>query len=500
MRYHQITKFRRRRRLFLGLLLGLGAVFAQEVLAQTPIVVTSATDEELKAGLPPPQTTALTAKLLTLQDAIALALRNNPNVLNARLQRISDRYALELADYAFQPHIGLTGNVTVQEDKKTGYNAAPDITWDTRIGTHFEAKGSTDLEGNQQTTVSVVQPILKGFGKVNEFSWLDAQDSEIANRQTFKNNIIDMVTDVITGYRTVVADYNNLQVQEKTLKREEETGNQYQLRVKAGKMAPSELLQEQATLANTRLSTMRQRTATDQDYQTLLDTLGLSPASKLKLDTNINFHVYHPPSKEEAIEIALNHNPQYVIQKIQLNETRRTFLLAKDNTRWQLDLSGSVSFANAPGANSIVNTFDSIVTTDKPTAIATLSIPIRDISSRVDLVNARVQLAQAEDDLDQSRRSLIRQVVNALNALSSELEQLDIGEQAVVLQRKNLEAERIKQEYGQTTALNVNIIQDNLLQQELDFINSQINYLNDVTQFQNLLGITLDEWHIEMRY
>ncbi len=45
------------------------------------------------------------------------------------------------------------------------------------------------------------------------------------------------------------------------------------------------------------------------------------------------------------------------------------------------------------------------------------------------------------------------------------------------LQRKNLAAERIKQQYGQTTALNVNIIVDNLLQQEIDFINSQIGYL-----------------------
>jgi len=90
--------------------------------------------------------------------------------------------------------------------------------------------------------------------------------------------------------------------------------------------------------------------------------------------------------------------------------------------------------------------------------------------------------------------------VNNLSNLTSQLEQLTIAEQAVGLQRKNLEAEQIKQRYGQTTALSVNIIQDNLLQQELDFINSQISYLNNVTSFENLLGTTLKDWNVEIRY
>ena len=289
-------------------------------------------------------------------------------------------------------------------------------------------------------------------------------------------------------------------MQEKALQREQETSSQYQLRVSAGKMASSELLQEQATLANTHLSVVRQRNLAQQDYQTLLDTLGLSPTSKLKLNTHINFHAYSTPSKEQAIAIALNHNPQYVSQRLRLNAARRAVALAKDNLRWQLNVSGAASFAQSKGANSIFNNLDTISTTDKPTAVVELSIPIRDITNKAALIDARVGLAQAEDSLEQSRRSLIRQVVNSLSNLNSELEQLNLAGKALDLQRKNLEAERIKQQYGQTTALNVNIIVDNLLQQEIDYINSQIGYLNSVTEFENLLGTTLDDWHIEMRY
>ena len=499
MRYLQyFSKFRLRLALILGLLFfDVNAVHSAS--AASTVLVKSATVKELDQ-LPLPQSTTIATKLLTLDEAIVLALRNNPSIHSSRLQRISDKYALELADYQFQPQFQLSTSATFTQGEKTGYAANPGITYNTRYGTEMSLTSNTNLKGDQQETFRVLQPLLRGFGRISEIPWLDAQDTELINRQSFKSSIIDMVTQVITNYRQVVQDHNSLTVQEKALQREQQTSAQYQLRVRAGKMASSELLQEQATLASTHLSVVRQRNQTQQDFQTLLDTLGLSPTSKLKLNTQIDFHAYHTPSKEQAIAIALNNNPQYVSQRLQLNAARRGVALAKDNLRWELNLSGAVNFDNSTGANSVVNFSNEISTTDKPTAIIELSIPIRDITSKAALIDARVGLAQAEDSLEQARRSLIRQVVNSLNNLNSELEQLNLAGKALDLQRKNLEAERIKQQYGQTTALNVNIIVDNLLQQEIDYINSQIGYLNSVTDFENLLGTTLDDWHIEMRY
>lgn len=486
-------------RFFLSIILSL---FFTLACAQStvPIVITSATKDELQYFLPPPQITIKTTKLLTLEDAIALALRNNPNIVNTRLNRLNDYYALELADYAFEPHFTFTANATFTQGEKIGYNVNPGLTWNTRYGTQFKLNNTTNLNGTQQEQFSVTQPLLKGFGQVNYFPWLNAQDQEHIARQTFKNTIMQMVTQVITEYRQLVADYNNLEVQEKALKREEITSSQYQLRVKSGKMAPSELLQERATLANTRLQTEQQRNSYQQNYQTLLDTLGLSPTSKLNIDNNIRFHAYTLPSTEQAISLALNNNPDFVSQKLQLNAARRSLLTAKDNLRWQLDLTGQANFLSSHGNIPILQGFDSLSTTDKPSATLTLTIPIRDITSKAAVVSAQVSYYQALDNFEQNRRSLIRQVMNSITNLKSELSQLTIAEQSVELQRKNLTAEQIKQQYGQTTALNVNIIQDNLLQQEISYVNSQINYLNNVTNFQNLLGITLKEWNVQMRY
>ncbi len=469
--------------------------------AQQMFVVKPATEAELnKISLPRPQPTIRKEKLLTLNEAIILALRNNPTVENSRFQRISDKYALELANYAFEPQFDFSGNVTFTKGEKTGYNFNPGISLNTRAGTQLKLNNTTNLQGNQQEEFTVTQPLLRGFGKVNQFPWLDAQDTELVARQTFKNSIMQMVTQVINNYRQVVQDDNNLKVQQKALTRAEQTAEQYKLQINAGKMAASELLQEQTNLASTRLDFVRQKNSAEQNYQTLLDTLGLAPESKLKVDTNIHFEIYHPPSKDQAVALALNHNPQYVSQKVQLNSAERAVLSAKDNLRWQLDLSGSLTFASSPGSTSIAEGFQSLSPQSDPTAIISLSIPIRDISSKAALVNAKISLIQAQESLEQARRTLIRQVVNSLSDLNNQSEQLDIAKQGISLQRKNLEAEQIKQKYGQSTALNVNLIQDNLLQQEIDYVNSQISYLNSVTNFENLLGTTLDKWNIKMRY
>src|SRR5581483_1619101 len=81
-------------------------------IAATPIVVKAAKEKELQNILPLPQTTIQKPKLLTLEDAIVLALRNNPLVRSARLQRISDQFALELANYAYEPQFKFTANAT----------------------------------------------------------------------------------------------------------------------------------------------------------------------------------------------------------------------------------------------------------------------------------------------------------------------------------------------------------------------------------------------------
>ena len=55
------------------------------------------------SGLPVPQHLKIPHKKLTLMDALTLVLRRNPDVMSAEMQRVSDKYAWEIACEKYQP-------------------------------------------------------------------------------------------------------------------------------------------------------------------------------------------------------------------------------------------------------------------------------------------------------------------------------------------------------------------------------------------------------------
>ena len=62
---------------------------------------------------------------LTLRDAILLAMRSNPNVQSAELQRVIDRMNLAEAHWAYAVQYSVTGSVAYSRSVVDGLPAAP---------------------------------------------------------------------------------------------------------------------------------------------------------------------------------------------------------------------------------------------------------------------------------------------------------------------------------------------------------------------------------------
>ena len=51
---------------------------------------------------------AKTAQTLSLEEAILLAIRENPNVQRAQLSHVQQKYSLDVAHWQFKPHYSLS--------------------------------------------------------------------------------------------------------------------------------------------------------------------------------------------------------------------------------------------------------------------------------------------------------------------------------------------------------------------------------------------------------
>lgn len=443
-------------------------------------------------ALPAPEKTPHAPKSLSLNEAILLALRNDPDVISSELQRVVDKFALEVAYYNYQPQFSINGASTTQKNSNPAYAVSPTVSLLTPLGTQLSTTYTNNFDGGAGSgTIEVVQPLIRGAGiEYNMVTMRNAADQERIAKLTFKSAIITAVDAVISAYRTLVQDYNNLEIQKRTAERAEETVEQYKLKYKTGKASQSDLLQQESTLESYRLDVVQTQTSLDSDYQTFLQSLGLDANAKVKIDQSIDIGHYEIPDLQKCVQVALNNNMSYLQAMVTLNITRRALLVAKSNARWQLNLTATQTLNDGSTAGD----------SDSDSLELSLQVPIDDKTLQQAVVDAKIALAQAELSLRQTKQALVSAVTSQWQTVKNQYQQVVVSRKGVELQSGAVRDGLIKLQYGKTTVFEVNQLKDELLSDQTSLVSSEISYLNSITTLESTLGITLDRWKVKLRY
>lgn len=449
--------------------------------------------------LPQPQLMPNKPKRLSLRDAIDIALRNNPDVKIAELQRILDKFNLELTLQQYrvqwQP-LQFTANV--QNKFQPTWSVINGISVPAPTGTTFSVTHTNNLLGGAGVTqLQMQQHLLQGFGLAyNQVNYDNGIDNEAIAKLTFKNNVITDVVSVITAYRQLVSQYNSLDTSKQSLKSQLQTAANTQLEVKVGQRAPSDLLQLETNIETTRLSVVQQEDAVRNAYFSFLTTLGLVPSTQVVIDRKIVLDNKPIPSLKKCIALALAHNPAYQQALLQLKVTKRGLITAENARKWTLDLTSAVTLGSQ--RTQVGEPITSQNT--NPTLGLALSVPIDNIQLKSNVVSAKVAIEDAELSLKQTKETLVSQVMNEVEAIKNQYQQIQISNKQVAMQEQALFDSKLQLKYGQTTVFEVNTYENTLLSQKVALISENIDYLSDVTTLYQTLGLTLDRWGIKLRY
>lgn len=446
-------------------------------------------------------------KHLSIFDAIALAVRNNPQVRTARLQRVVDRFQLEVARNQFFPQYSFDASATYSNGTKPYYSANPKTTLETCLGTTIDLGLRDQVNAGRETAgfIEITQPLLRGFGPaVATAKYKTAKIQESINCLNFKETLINTITQVLQAYNKLVQDYNNIAVDQLSIRDISKQYHATELRIKAGKLAPTEIVQQQAQLANLKIALLRDQNNIAQDYRSLLILLGLNPCSKLIIDKKININQTPLPCPEVAIQIALCKNIDYQRSLATLRQLELALLLAKDEQKWRLDLVGRGQQQIIRNRNFAPVDLDKIdaIGNDRPgndrTLIVNLNVPLHDLNRKRLLVGARVAVQQFKIKLETQRQQLTAAVLNGLQTLQAQSCQLQLSNEAVKYSQQGLDIAQKKFQYGRSTMFEVTSLQKNLVVQQLGYITDQISYINNMAEFEKLLGTTLEKWCIEV--
>src|SRR5690242_15063563 len=100
---------------------------------------------------------------LSLNEAIMLAVRENPNVQTAQLGHVLQKFALEIQQWQFQPHFGLQASHTTTKTyavTSNGYVTAntsgiqPSVSLLTPIGTQMNLTSTNSVSDHYNPSLS----------------------------------------------------------------------------------------------------------------------------------------------------------------------------------------------------------------------------------------------------------------------------------------------------------------------------------------------------------
>lgn len=453
-------------------------------------------------ALPNPAHTDPFAQTLTLTDAIALALRDSPDIVNAELSRVSDKFSLQSAYAQFHPKFTFGSSLDYTKGGQATYGVTPGFSLETPIGTSITADYSSNLEqGPGTVSFNISQPLLSGAGaNIVQAGLKDAIDAAKSAQLTYQSDIANAIVSVITNYRQLIQDDNSLRQQRHSLHETYLTLQHDKLKVKAGKVAPSDVLEQESNYASAKLSFIQQQQSTHQNYQTFLESIGLDPSINIKIDDKLpHFSSYKIPKLSWAIQYGLKHNVSYLQQELAIKSTERALQVKENANEWSLNLTAGATVGNDGANTSLNNTGYYYANGFTPTVGLALNIPIDNSDNENAIVQAKIALQQARVNLRKAKQDLIRNITNEIENLQNQKQQIQLAEQSQKLQQQTVNAAEIRYQYGKVSLFELNQQRDSLLSAQLSMISSKISYANAITQLNNTLNLINKHWGIKLK-
>ena len=183
---------------------------------------------------------------------------------------------------------------------------------------------------------------------------------------------------------------------------------------------------------------------------------------------------------------------------MQINITQLNTLVARNNRLWDLSLQGGYSISGID--KKFAGAFKGLGDRPKDNwqVGLTLTVPLRDLTLDQAMVNTRIAAEQAQVRVEEAHHQVDIEVQDGVRNVLVSLQQVELAQRVRELSEKQLEFEREKLQAGRSSNFQLITLQNNLAAAQLRELEAMISYLNAQTLLDQILGTTLETWHIDV--
>lgn len=448
---------------------------------------------------------------LKLVDAVYLALQNNRDVKIAYLQRILDKTQLSEAESifnpTFRPEISLNvNNFEYGSNINTNTTAGIGARFNLRLPTGaflslgWQGKNllsnssnsnssSSSVESNtlsQGLNLSLSQPLLRDFGVgLNTLNIRRARLQENTNFLSFRNSISQTITSSILSYRNLLLAQERLKIEEASFANAKQELEKLQALFAEGKITRNDLVEREADLAQKEFNLVIVQTNLTQAISDLTKVTDLPLKMLVAAEKPLPPDRLNLPTFEEMIKLAEDNNIGYLFALNAVENAKFSLVEAKNQQK--LDLRLNVNY----GFNSISNDYDN----SNLGSSLVLSREFGNAYQDNAVLKAEVNLQKAEYFLQKNKVDLNEQLRNRVRFVKDSFRQIQLSQQATSLAELRLNSAKEKMKSGNNVSMTDIInFEKGLLDAKNQELNATITHLNNMTQLEDFLGVTVNKW------
>lgn len=355
-------------------------------------------------------------------------------------------------------------------------------------------------EYTTSTSLTVTQPLLRGFGVSSTLAEANISKSELRGaEQALRSKVDQVAANVLDAYTEAVYGHELIRVITDRIALAERLRTENDKRLKQGLMSPIDVMQADSTKAAAEIELVRARSFVAETENRLRELIFSDFAAAA--DTRFNLvdelaQVQMADSLPNLRAVALENSAEYQAA-LQAVETEKLKVRYARNQRLPtVDLEASVGLNGLGGSFS--GGFSDTGNRDQPDYSVGLvvDVPLGFRQERANLNEALLRQRRAELDAKRTSNRVLSQIQTAYARVTSAIQRAEASARAVDAAQAALDAEEKRLTNGVTTSFNVLKLQDELSQ-------ARINRLEAIAEGQKaayilwgVAGVLLDRYQI----
>lgn len=409
---------------------------------------------------------------LTVEQAVAYALRNNYDILLARQDSALAALNYLYRNAAFYPRLNGSGTylVTNSNQRQT-------------LADNSEKVRNGIVTTNLNASLNLNWTVFDGFRMFllrDQLNIAITQGTLIA-----KTAVINTVASVITTYYDIVRQQQQLRNIEEQMQLSSDRLKLAQYRFDVGAGIKPDVLQAQIDYNNSKSSQFNQIALIQQRRETLNQLMNTVKNADYKVSDTI------PVRNDLVLDNLLNNlsSPDIQLSKANIQAAELNVRLARATRYPTVAFTSAYNFARTSN-NQVINQFSALFNLNKGFNYGiTASIPIfNGFAVRQQIQQAELALRFQQLTYQSQTVVLNTNLTNAYRGYAAELQAVAVLDSSVALARENLFIERERYRLGKTTFIELRTAEENVATVITNLINARYNLKASEVELMRLRG------------